>query len=246
MTERLADVPGALFDSGRSRVHRYMDLVVGRRGWWPLLKYEMAMLVSGVPGALGLALRARLYPWVLQSCGRDVMFGAHVILRHPHKIRIGDHVALDDNVTLDAKGTANQGISLGNEVFIGRSSILACKDGEIELEDGVNVSYQCLIFSGSVVRVGRKSLLAAQSYLVGGGHDFEALDRPVVEQGRPSKGIDIGPGCWIGAGAKVLDGVRVGQDAIIAANAVVTQDVPAFAIVGGIPARIIRDRRETP
>ncbi len=246
MTEPLSDVPRALFDPGRSRVQRYMDLVVGQRGWWPLLKYELAMLVSGVPGALGLLLRGWLYPRILQRCGRDVTFGAHVILRHPHKIRIGDHVAIDDGAILDAKGTANRGITLGNEVFIGRNSILACKDGEIDLEDGVNVSYHCLIFSGSVVRVGRKTLVAAQSYLVGGGHDFQSVDRPVVEQARPSKGIEVGPGCWIGAGAKVLDGVRIGQDAIIAANAVVTEDVPAFAIAGGIPARMIRDRRGNP
>ena len=246
MTEPLSDIPRALFDPGSSRIHRYMDLVVGRRGCWPLLSYELVMLASGIPGALGLVLRSWLYPRLLQRCGRNVTFGCHVVLRHPRKIRIGEHVAIDDGAILDAKGTANRGITIGNEVFIGRNSILACKDGEIELEDGVNVSYHCIIFSGSAVRVGRKTLLAAQSYLVGGGHDFHALDRPVVEQARPSKGIEVGPGCWIGAGAKVLDGVRIGQDAIVGANAVVTDDVPAFAIVGGIPARVIRDRREGP
>jgi acetyltransferase-like isoleucine patch superfamily enzyme len=243
MTERLTDVPGALFDPGHSRVRRYMDLVVGRHGWWSLIKYELAMLVSGIPGALGLFLRSWLYPWLVERCGQDVTFGTHVILRHPHKIRIGDHVAIDDHAILDAKGTANRGITVGNGVFIGRHSILACKDGEIELEDGVNVSYHCLIFSASVVRVGQKTLIAAQSYLVGGGHEYDALDRPVVEQPRPSKGIEIGPGCWIGAGAKVLDGVRIGQNAIVGANAVVTEAVPAYAVVGGIPARVIRDRR---
>ena len=79
---------------------------------------------------------------------------------------------------------------------------------------------------------------------MGGGHEFGRTDVPVIRQGRPSKGIDVGPGCWLGAGAAILDGVSVGHDAVIGAHAVVTDDVPAFAIAAGAPARVVRDRRE--
>jgi acetyltransferase-like isoleucine patch superfamily enzyme len=241
---RLSDVPGALFDDRRSRAQRYMDLVVGERGWGALLRYELVMLLCAwVPGALGLLLRAKLYPLLLGACGHNVSFGANVTLRHPRKIRIEDDVAVDDGCVLDAKGTANQGIRLGRRVFLGRNTILACKDGDITLEDGVNVSYNCAVFSASSVRIGAQTLLAAYCYVVGGGHDFDRLDRPVVEQGRPSKGIEIGRGGWLGAGAVILDGVTVGDDAVVGAHAVVTQDVPPFAVAAGAPARVIRDRR---
>lgn len=243
--ERLADVPGAVFDDRRSRVARYRDLVVGERGWWALVRYELVMLLaSWVPGALGLVLRARLYPVLLGACGRNVTFGTNVVLRHPGKIRIGDDVAIDDGGVLDAKGAGNQGIRIGSRVFVGRNTLLACKDGDIVLEDGVNISYNCVVFSASSVRIGADTLLAAYCYVVGGGHEFERVDVPVVRQGRPSQGIEVGRGGWLGAGAIVLDGVVVGHDAIVGAHAVVTQDVPPFAVVAGAPARVVRDRRE--
>lgn len=242
--ERLTDVPGTIFDARRSRLERYMDLVVGERGWWALLRYELVtLLASWVPGALGLALRAWLYPYLLGACGRNVTFGAGVVLRHPRKIAIGDDVAIDDGCVLDAKGTGNQGIRIGSRVFIGRNTLLACKDGDIVLEDGVNISYNCVVFSASVVRVGTETLLAAYCYLVGGGHAFDRPDVPVVQQARPSRGITVGPGGWIGAGAVLLDGITVGAHAIVGAQAVVTEDVPAFAVVAGAPARVVRDRR---
>jgi acetyltransferase-like isoleucine patch superfamily enzyme len=243
--DRLSDVPGALFDDRRSAVQRYMDLFVGERGWWPLLRYEaVVVLASWVPGALGFLLRKLLYPRLLGACGRNVSFGVNVTLRHPRKIRLGDDVAVDDGCVLDAKGTANEGIRIGRRVFLGRNTILACKDGDIVLDDGVNISYQCAVFSASSVRIGADTLLAAFCYVVGGGHEFRRTDVPVIRQGRPSKGIDVGPGCWLGAGAVILDGVSVGHDAVIGAHAVVTDDVPAFAIAAGAPARVVRDRRE--
>jgi acetyltransferase-like isoleucine patch superfamily enzyme len=243
--DRLADVPGTLFDARRSRAERYADLVIGERGWGPLLRYELVMLIaSWVPGALGLVLRARLYPLLLGACGRNVTFGVNVVLRHPRKIRIGDDVAIDDGCVLDAKGGANRGIEIGSRVFLGRNTLLACKDGDIVLEDGVNVSYNCAVFSASSVRIGAETLLAAYCYLVGGGHDFDRVDVPVVQQARPSRGITVGSGGWLGAGAIVLDGVTVGPSAIVGAHAVVMQDVPPFAIVAGAPARVVRDRRQ--
>jgi acetyltransferase-like isoleucine patch superfamily enzyme len=242
---RLSDVPGALFDARRSKVERYADLVVGERGWGALLRYELVMLLaSWVPGAVGLVLRGWLYPWLLGACGRNVTFGTNVVLRHPGKIRIGDDVAIDDGCVLDAKGSGNRGIDIGSRVFLGRHTLLACKDGDIALEDGVNISYNCTVFSASSVRIGRETLLAAYCYVVGGGHDFDRPDLPVVHQARPSQGIVVGAGGWLGAGSIVLDGVTVGPSAIVGAHAVVTQDVPAFAIVAGAPARVVRDRRQ--
>ena len=72
---------------------------------------------SWVPGALGLFLRSKMYPWILGGVGRNVVFGINFTVRHPHKIHIGDNVVIDDLCCLDAKGTDNRGITIGNGVF---------------------------------------------------------------------------------------------------------------------------------
>src|SRR3954453_1470075 len=116
-----------LFDARSSAREKYVSLVVGRPGWRALLGHEMVtMLSQHVPGALGLALRKMLYPLLLGSCGRNVIFGQNVVLRHPHKIRIGDNVVVDDNCLLDAKGDTNRGITIRSGVFVGRGTILSC------------------------------------------------------------------------------------------------------------------------
>ena len=220
-----------------------MELVVGRPGLAALLKYELiVMLAQSRPGALGLAIRKALYPLLLGSCGRNVVFGQHVVLRHPHKIHIGSNVVIDDNCLIDAKGDSNRGIRIGDGVFIGRNTILSCKNGDIELADGVNIGFNCEVFSASRVTIGRSVLMAAYSYVIGGDHDFSDPSKTVLEQTRTSAGVAIGDGVWMGAGAKVLDGVTIGEGAVIGAGAVVRDSVPASAIAVGIPARVVASR----
>jgi len=242
----MADIPRAqdqLFDRRTSAREKYSALIVGRPGWGDLLAYELVIVFSqNAPGAIGLALRKVLYPLLLGSCGRNVVFGQNVVLRHPHKIRIGDDVVIDDNCLLDAKGESNRGITIGNRVFVGRNSILSCKNGNIDLEDGANIGFNCEIFSASAVRIGRAALIAAYCYVIGGEHDFSDPSQPVLAQSRRSSGVVIGEGAWLGAGAKILDGVSIGDRAVIGAGAVVRVGVPSAAVAVGVPARVVGQR----
>ena len=232
------------FGARRSSRQRYADLVIGQDGWWPLVRYELVILLCGwVPGALGLFLRSKLYPLLLGGAGRNVAIGANVVLRHPHKIFIGDNVVVDDNCCLDAKGTTNHGITIASGVFVGRNTILSCKNGDIVLEEDANVGFNVEIFSAARVRVGARTLIAAYTYLVGGDHLYDRTDVPVLHQGRTAKGIDVGDNAWLGAHVVISDGCRIGRDAIVGAGAVVTADIPDFHIAAGVPARLIKDRR---
>jgi len=232
-----------LFDSRQSARQKYAALVVGRPGLGALIHHEMVTLCSQpVPGALGLMLRKTLYPTLLGSCGRNVVFGQNVVLRHPHRIAIGDNVVIDDNCLVDAKGETNTGITIGNGVFIGRNTILSCKNGDIHIEDGANIGFNCELFSASRVRIGRNALVAAYCYVIGGDHDFSDPAAAVLEQGRRSAGVDVGEGAWLGAGAKILDGVIIGSRAVVGAGAVVRESVPDGAIAVGIPSRIVGQR----
>ena len=246
----MSEIPRAqdqLFDAARSAREKYVALVVGRPGLGALVRHELITLASqSVPGALGLVLRKALYPSLLGACGRNVVFGQNVVLRHPHKISIGDNVVVDDNCLIDAKGSSNRGITIGSGVFIGRNTILSCKNGDIDLEEGVNIGFNCEIFSASAVRVGRETLVAAYCYLIGGDHDFADPSRPILSQPRRSAGVTVGAGAWLGAGAKILDGVAVGDRAIVGAAAVVREAVPAGAIAVGVPARVVGYRDAAP
>jgi acetyltransferase-like isoleucine patch superfamily enzyme len=233
-----------LFATG-SALAKYRRLIIGRPGIVPLVGYELVVLLTqAVPGALGLLLRRIGYRWLLGSCGRNVTFGQNVVLRHPHKIHIADNVVVDDNCLLDAKGDTNEGITIGRGVFIGRNTILSCKNGDIRIADDANIGFNCEVFSASRVTIGRGTLVAAYAYLVGGDHDAADRAAGVLEQGRVSRGITVGAGAWIGAGATVLDGVTIGDRAIIGASAVVRADVPAAATAVGVPARVLEVGRE--
>ena len=233
-----------LFGAGQSKLQKYASLIVGQAGLWPLIRYEAITLVCmALPGALGLFLRMKLYPWLLGRVGRNVTFGHGIVLRHPHKIRIGDDVHIDDQCVLDAKGADNRGITIGNGVFIGRNTIISCKNGDIEIDDRANIGFNCEIFSGGHVRLGKNTLVAAYTYLVGGDHEHQRTDIPVLDQGRVALGIEVDDNVWLGAHVVVSDGARVGRDAIIGAGAVVRGEIPPFQIAAGVPAKVIRDRR---
>jgi acetyltransferase-like isoleucine patch superfamily enzyme len=228
---------------GGSKFSLYGKLIVGKPGVWAFLKYEVITgLVAFLPGALGLFLRSKLYPCLLGSCGRGVTFGRGVVLRHPHKIHLGNGTVIDDQVLLDAKGTDNQGIRLGEGCFVGRNSILSCKNGDIVLGNRVNIGFNAEVFSGSRVELGDDCLLAAYCYVVGGGHRFEDVDAAVLDQEHVSEGISIGQGVWLGAGVKVMDGLQIGDQTVVGAGAVVTKSLGNRVIAAGVPAKKIRDR----
>jgi acetyltransferase-like isoleucine patch superfamily enzyme len=242
----IAKAQDQLFAAGKSSREKYAELVVGRPGMAALIKHELiVMLAQARSGAAGLAMRKALYPILLGSCGRNVVFGQNVVLRHPHKVHIGSNVVIDDNCLIDAKGETNRGIRIGDRVFIGRNSILSCKNGDIEVADGANIGFNCEVFSASRVTIGRMVLMAAYSYVIGGDHDFSDPAKAILAQGRVSAGVSIGDGVWIGAGAKILDGVDVGAHAVIGAAALVRESVASGAIAVGIPARVVGSRSDS-
>lgn len=239
----------ALTDPSVSAFRRYRDVTVGPGGFGAFLKHEIVMMLAApVPGALGLALRRLSFPLILGRVGRGVIFGRNVTVRHGAKISIGDRVVIDDNVVLDAKGGADSGIDIGPDTIISRNCILSCKGGRIRIGGNVALGPNSLAhaITGSNVTIGDNAAIAAFTYFIGGGsYRFDRLDVPIRDQGDYSKGgVEVGDDVWIGSHVQVLDGVRIGRGAIVAAGATVTREVPDYAIVGGVPARLIRSRRE--
>ena len=239
------EIQRELHGAKTSKLQKYQELIVGKTGLGFLIKYELIItFTSALPGALGLLLRSKLFPKLLGKIGRNVTFGTNVVLRHPHKIFIGDNVVIDDNVVLDAKGTDNEGLFIGDGVFVGRNTILSCKNGDIRLDENANLGFNCEIFSANSVRIGKNVLMAAYCYLVGGTHTFSRTDIPMLFQEREARGITVGDNAWLGAHVVVFDGTNIGKECVIGAGAMVNGDIPDWQIAVGIPAKPIKDRRD--
>lgn len=233
-------------DQETSALRKYQALAVGREGLGALLLYEfMTCLIAPLPGALGLWLRQRLYRCWLGHCGRGVVIGRNVTIRHPHRVSIEDHAVIDDDVVLDGKGDADTTLHIGAGAIIGRNTILSCKGGQLAIGARANVSVNCTLISETELTIEDKVLVAGHCYVIAGGnHGLDQVDVPILEQPLEQQGgVRIERYGWIGAAAVVLDGVTVGHDAVVGAGAVVTRDVQPYAIVGGVPAKMMRDRR---
>jgi acetyltransferase-like isoleucine patch superfamily enzyme len=240
-----ASLQKKLIDEKRSFFQKYRALAVGKKGWFSLLKLEfITLLFSGIPGALGFFLRRLFYPCLIKEIGRGVVFGRNVTLRHPHKLKIGNNTFIDDNVVLDAKGEDNEGIHIGSNVYVGRNTILSCKEGSIYLDDYCNLSANCSLLSETEIRLGKYCFLAGNCYLVAGGnHSIGDISTPIMFQPSFSKGgIQIGEDVWLAAGVAVLDGIKLGQGCVIGAGSVVTRSFPEYTVALGVPATKIKSR----
>ncbi|MBT2724003.1 acyltransferase [Bacillus sp. ISL-46] len=92
------------------------------------------------------------------------------------------------------------------------------------------------------ISIGNNVMLGPNVSMSSENHIYINTEKPIKEQGVERKGIFIEDDCWIGTGAIILDGVRIGRGSVVAAGSVVTKDIPPYSIVAGIPAKIIKSR----
>jgi acetyltransferase-like isoleucine patch superfamily enzyme len=103
---------------------------------------------------------------------------------------------------------------------------------------------ECTISAYQHVTIGRECVIADRVMLIDFDHGSVEVDRPIRLQGIYKRDVNVGHNVWIGYGACILRGVTVGDNAIVGTNSVVTKDVAANAVVGGVPARVLRMRDE--
>ncbi len=135
-------------------------------------------------------------------------------------------------------------LRLGRWCWIGHGSKLRVHEGVAEIGAKTVLGQECTISSFQHVSIGRECIVADRVMLIDFDHGVVEVDRPIRLQGIYKRDVHVGNNVWIGYGACILRGVTVGDNAIIGTNAVVTRDVPANAVVAGVPARLIRMREE--
>jgi acetyltransferase-like isoleucine patch superfamily enzyme len=136
-------------------------------------------------------------------------------------------------------------IRFGRFVWIGDGTKIRCHEGAVEIGAKTVMGQECTISAYQRVRIGEECVIADRAMFIDFDHGMVEVERPIRLQGIYKRDVEVGNNVWIGYGACVLRGVSVGDNSVIGTNSVVTKDVPANAVVGGIPARIIR-MREAP
>jgi acetyltransferase-like isoleucine patch superfamily enzyme len=141
---------------------------------------------------------------------------------------------------------ARQGeVRFGRFVWIGDGTKIRCHEGEVEIGAKTVMGQECTISAYQRVRIGAQCVIADRAMFIDFDHGVVEVERPIRLQGIYKRDVIVGSNVWVGYGACILRGVSVGDNAIVGTNSVVTRDVPANAVVGGVPARVLR-MRETP
>jgi len=208
-----------------------------------LLEQTVYFLFGWIPTFLGIAVRGVVYRLILRMDGWAAIERG-VRLRFANHIRLGAGVYLDEGTYLHA---CPRGIAIGERTIVMHGAVLHVYNFRDLPHSGIRIGKDSLIGEYSVVRgqggvtIGDRVYTSPFTQIIAVNHVFTDPARPFVEQGITAEGIVIEDDVWLGAGAIITDGVRVGRGAVVAAGAVVTRDVPAHTVVGGVPAKVIKE-----
>jgi acetyltransferase-like isoleucine patch superfamily enzyme len=170
-------------------------------------------------GSFETHLRCILFRAMCRACGHGLQVGPGVVVKHPETMELGDGVFIGAQTMIQGRfdGTCR----IGNQVWIGPQSYFDARN--LVIEDFVG--------------------WGPGGKVLGSAHTGEPVDVPIITTPLVIKPVVIGAGADIGTNATVLPGVHIGPHSIIGAGAVVTADVPEYAIAAGVPARVVRLRR---
>jgi acetyltransferase-like isoleucine patch superfamily enzyme len=163
-------------------------------------------------------------------------------IRHRGRIRTDGLCFICPGVTFEIGKQAT--LHLGRWSWIGNDCKIRVHEGEAFVGAKTVIGQECTISAFQHVSIGRECIVADRVMLIDFDHGVVEVDRPIRVQGIYKRDVRVGHNVWMGYGACVLRGATVGDNAIVGTYSVVTDDVPANAVVGGVPARLIRMRDE--
>lgn len=155
-----------------------------------------------------------------------------------------------DNVSIAPGVDVERGVKVGYEgrvtvaegCSIGRYSVISPSRGAIRLGRNSLLNVSVTLLGNGGIDIGENVLIGPNTAIVAANHEFERTDRPINTQGLSAEGITIHDDVWIGATCTILDGVTLGEGAVVAAGSVVTSSVPENAVVAGVPAEVVDTR----
>lgn len=180
--------------------------------------------------------------------GSKLVLGRGVKLRVKSKMNFGKDVRLGDKTFIDALSV--YGLHMGNGTKLGSNSKIVISGNLSHLGKGIwigeNSSFSDNTFFGAAggIKIGKDVIAGQNVRFHAENHNYSDLNTPIRLQGVNHKGIEIGDNVWIGAGAVFLDGAKVGDNSVVAANSVVQKKFSDNSVIGGVPAKRIKKLNE--
>jgi len=239
-------MPPTQLPSSRPSALSQARLYLGRQAASParyVLEQGLQWLVGGWPTLIGIGVRAALYRLMLRMDGTAAI-ERNVRLRYASLIRLGQGSYLDEGVYIHA---CPAGVEIGPNTLVMHGAVLHVYNFRRLPHAGIRIGRDSLIGEYTVIRgqggvsIGDRVYTSPHTQIIAVNHVFDDPQRPFIEQGITAQGIVIEDDVWLGSAAVVTDGVHVGRGAVVAAGAVVTRDVPDHTVVGGVPARVLRE-----
>jgi len=180
--------------------------------------------------------------------GRNYLFsffGRGVKLFHTKNIKLGKWVKIDDYVFLSGLGRGH--LTIGDNSGIGAfSRVEICQSfnnlgQHITIGKSVGIGPYASLGGAGGLTIGDECIIGPYFSCHPENHNFADTTRSIRFQGVTRKGIIVGNNCWIGAKVSILDGVTIGNNCVIAAGAVVTKSMPANSVIGGVPAKVLKE-----
>jgi acetyltransferase-like isoleucine patch superfamily enzyme len=181
--------------------------------------------------------------------GKRFGLGSDIILLYPRCLKVGDDVSIEGPAYFNCLST--KGVQIGSHTSIDRNCWLNCggkindhDHGYFKIGEYSFIGCNAVIGAGGGIEVGNHVLIGQTVNLHAENHNYLNPEVRIDQQGIKYQGIIIEDDVWIGSKATILDGVRIGMGAVIAAGAVVTKSIPEYAIAVGVPARIVGSRKK--
>jgi acetyltransferase-like isoleucine patch superfamily enzyme len=162
-----------------------------------------------------------------------------------------NRMLIDNYITIEEDAVLNHPLfssgnsctlKIGENSYIGRFVQLSPQKGFITIGSNCTIHTLCILLGEGGIAIGNYVRIAPSTVIVASNHIFKDRKLLISQQGMSTRGIFIGDDVWIGAHCTILDGVTLGQGAVIAAGAVVNKDVEPYSVVGGVPAKLIKYR----
>jgi len=190
------------------------------------------------------AIKRRIFACTLGHVGTGTSIDPTVIFEFPEKIWVGDRCILHRGAKLVGVSHYEIGICLGDGTKVHENAFLNSYSGRIICERNVYIGHGSIVCGHGGLFIGENTMISGLCYVIPANHIFTDVDIPLRFQGETRRGIRVGRNAWIGAGSVILDGVTVGDSAVVGAGAVVSRDIPPWAVAMGVPAKVVRYRRQ--